>query len=34
VHVLAVEHGFTPHICARGEEIAEKLRTPGWRARR
>lgn len=34
MHELATEHGFTPHIRARGEEIADKLRTPGWRARR
>lgn len=26
--------GFTPHIRTRGEEIKEKLLTPGWRARR
>jgi len=25
---------LTPHIRSRGEEIALKLRTPGWRARR
>ena len=31
---LAVKHGYTPHIRTRGEEIAEKIRTPGWRARR
>ena len=31
---LAVGHGFTPHIRSRGEEIARKLRIPGWRARR
>jgi putative transposase len=31
---LASEHGFTPHIRTRGEEIKLKLRTPGWRARR
>jgi len=31
---LAVKHGFTPHIRARGEEIKLKARTPGWRARR
>ncbi len=31
---LASQHGFTPHIRTRGEEIALKLRTPGWRARR
>jgi putative transposase len=34
VHQLATEHGLTPHIRTRGEEIADKLRTPGWRARR
>jgi putative transposase len=34
MHDLAAEHGLTPHIRARGEEIADKLRTPGWRARR
>jgi putative transposase len=34
VHDLAVKHGYTPHIRTRGEEIAEKLRTPGWQARR
>ena len=28
------EHGYTPHIRARGEEIELKLRVPGWRARR
>lgn len=26
--------GLTPHIRARGEELKEKVRTPGWRARR
>lgn len=26
--------GLTGHIRARGEEIADKLLTPGWRARR
>jgi putative transposase len=31
---LVDQHGFTPHIRSRGEEIADKLRTPGWRARR
>ncbi len=34
MHRLADQHGFTPHIRARGEEIALKARTPGWRARR
>jgi putative transposase len=34
VHDLALKHGYTPHIRTRGEEITEKLRTPGWRARR
>jgi len=31
---LAREHGYTPHIRARGEEIRLKARTPGWKARR
>jgi putative transposase len=31
---LARAHGYEPHIRSRGEELAEKLRTPGWRARR
>ena len=31
---LVSGRGFTPHIRARGEEIKQKLRTPGWRARR
>ena len=26
--------GFVPHIRSRGEEIAKRARTPGWRARR
>jgi putative transposase len=34
MHELASLHGFTPHIRTRGEEIARKLQTPGWRARR
>jgi hypothetical protein len=34
MHELAHAHGFTPHIRTRGEEIQDKLRTPGWRARR
>ena len=34
VRDLAVKHGYTPHIRTRGDEIAEKVRTPGWRARR
>ena len=34
MHVLAGEHGFTPHIRSRGDELAEKVREPGWRARR
>jgi putative transposase len=28
------EYGLTGHIRARGEEIADKVLTPGWRARR
>jgi hypothetical protein len=31
---LAIEHGLTPHICSRGEELRLKAHTPGWRARR
>ena len=34
MHALAATHGVAPHIRTRGEEIADKLRTPGWRARR
>jgi putative transposase len=34
MHELARQHGFTPHIRTRGEEIKQKARTPGWRARR
>ncbi len=31
---LAIKHGYTPHIRARGEEIKLKAHIPGWRARR
>ena len=34
MHTLAISHGYTPHIKARGEEIKQKAYTPGWRARR
>jgi len=34
IYELAGEHGLTPHIRSRGEEIRLKARTPGWRARR
>jgi putative transposase len=34
VRDLVGEYGLTPHIRSRGEEIADKVRTPGWRARR
>jgi putative transposase len=34
MHQLADEHGLTPHVRTRGEEIKLKTRTPGWRARR
>ena len=34
MHELALEHGYSPHIRARGEEIKLKAHTPGWRARR
>lgn len=31
---LVGDRGFVPHIRSRGEEIKDKLRIPGWRARR
>ena len=34
VRETATERGFTPHFRSRGEELALKARTPGWRARR
>ena len=34
MHRLAREHGYTPHIRTRGEEIELKARSTGWRARR
>ena len=34
VRDLVGAYELTPHIRARGEEIADKIRTPGWRARR
>jgi putative transposase len=34
MHELADEHGFTAHIRSRGQELAERVREPGWRARR
>ncbi len=34
IRELAASQRFVPHIRSRGEEIGEKLRTPGWRARR
>jgi putative transposase len=34
VRDLVGDYALTPHIRARGEEIADKLRVPGWRARR
>ena len=34
VRELVCDYELTPHIRSRGEEIAEKVRTPGWRARR
>ena len=33
VRELIGEYQLTPHIRARGEGIADKVRTPGWRAR-
>ncbi len=34
VRELAVCQRFEPHIRTRGEELAEKVRDPSWRARR
>ena len=34
VREIVAERKYTPHIRSRGEEIALKLRQPGWRARR
>jgi len=34
VRELVAGRGYTAHIRTRGEEIKQKLRTPGWRARR
>jgi putative transposase len=34
MYALAVKHGYTPHIRSRGQEIEQKVCTPGWRARR
>lgn len=34
VRNLVVAQRFEPHIRSRGEELAEKLHNPGWRARR
>lgn len=33
-HEVCADYDLAPHIRARGEEIADKLATPGWRARR
>jgi putative transposase len=30
----AIAYGLEPHIRTRGEELRERARTPGWRARR
>ena len=34
IRELAVKQRFEPHIRARGEELAAKVRDPSWRARR
>jgi putative transposase len=34
IRELAVTQRFEPHIRTRGEELAEKVRDPSWRARR
>lgn len=31
---IVAEFELTPHISSRGEELEQKARTPGWRARR
>jgi putative transposase len=31
---IAADYDLTPHVRTRGEEIEQKARTPGWRARR
>jgi putative transposase len=31
---IARDYHLAPHVRSRGEEIQEKVRTPGWRARR
>lgn len=31
---IAADYGLTAHIRTRGEELEDKARTPGWRARR
>jgi putative transposase len=31
---VIAERDYAPHIRSRADEIGEKLRTPGWRARR
>ena len=31
---LVIDYDLTPHIRTRGEEIEQRLREPGWRARR
>ena len=34
MHEWVAEQGLDAHIRGRGDEIREKLRSPGWRARR
>lgn len=34
VRDVAEAHRFEPHVRSRGEELAEKVRDPTWRARR
>jgi len=31
---VIAERNYTPHIRSRADELEQKLRTPGWRARR
>jgi hypothetical protein len=32
--MTVAKYRLTPHIRTRGEELEQKLKTPGWRARR
>ena len=34
VRALAIRQRFEPHVRTRGDELAQKVRDPAWRARR